>query len=73
MAATIEKAKADDPKLLRAKIAELQKQLAAKPAATPVVKAPKRVEVPVVKSKELASAHKLLDRLQAIATTVNEG
>lgn len=36
MAATIEKAKADDPKALRARIAELEKKLAAKPAAAPV-------------------------------------
>lgn len=42
MAETLERAKADDPKALRARIAELEDQLAAAPAAEP-----ERVEVPV--------------------------
>lgn len=41
MTETIEKAKADDPKLLRKRIGELERELAKKPAA-------ERVEVPVV-------------------------
>lgn len=43
MAATIERAKADDPKALRRQIAELERQLTQKPAAAD----PGRIEVPV--------------------------
>ncbi len=50
LAATIERAKADDPKELRRQIAELKKQLAAKAAA---LVAPERVEVPVLKAEQL--------------------
>lgn len=46
MAATIERAKADDPKELRRQIADLQRQLAAKPARETQVVV-ERVEVPV--------------------------
>ena len=46
MAATIERAKADDPKELRRRIAELEKQVAAKPAPAPAKV--ERVEVPVL-------------------------
>ena len=57
MAETIEKANADDPKELRKKIAELQKelqaQLAKRPAATALVEKVKRVEVPVLKEAEI--------------------
>jgi hypothetical protein len=44
LAATIEKAKADDPKELRKRIAELEREVKAKPAASAPVK-PERVEV----------------------------
>jgi hypothetical protein len=46
MATTIERAKADDPKELRRRIAELEKQLATKPAAAPAKV--ERIEVPVL-------------------------
>jgi hypothetical protein len=46
MAATIEKAKADDPRELRKRIAALEKELAAKK--------PERVEVPVLSEEEVA-------------------
>ena len=57
MAETIERAKADDPKTLRAEIAKLKAELAKKPAA-----APKRVEVPVVSPDMVARLEKVLDR-----------
>ncbi len=44
MAATIEKVKADDPRLLKQKIAELERQVAIKPSGEPVEV---KVEVPV--------------------------
>ena len=49
-ASTIERAKADDPKELRRRIAELEKQVAAKPAAAPAKV--ERVEVPVLTKEE---------------------
>jgi hypothetical protein len=66
MAAVIERAKAEDPKALRARIAELERQAKAKaPAPAPVLKAPKvqRVEVPVLSAKD----RKLLDRVASKA------
>jgi hypothetical protein len=66
MAAVIERAKADDPKALRARIAELERQVKAKaPAPAPAPKAPKmqRVEVPVLSAKD----RKLLDRVASRA------
>lgn len=61
MADTIERAKADDPKELRRRIAALERQLAAKPAAAaPVVE---RVEVPVLSAEDRASIETLLSRL----------
>lgn len=47
LAATIEKVKADDPKELRRKIAELEKQLRAVPVAPP-----KTVEVPILTKEQ---------------------
>lgn len=49
MAETIEKAKADDPKLLRKRIAELEREAAKKPAQG------ERVEVPVFDEKAFAN------------------
>lgn len=49
MAATIDRAKAEDPKELNRRIAELQKQLQARPAAAPAPEPiVKRVEIPMV-------------------------
>jgi hypothetical protein len=64
MSAAIERQKADDPKALRARIAELEREAKAKPAPAPP-KAPKvqRVEVPVLSAKD----RKLLDRVASRA------
>lgn len=67
MAATIEKAKADDPKLLRARIRELEGQVNVKkaPAASAAEKIiEKVVEVQVLKDAQLRRAEGLLARLQ---------
>lgn len=45
LAAVVERAKADDPKALRARVAELERELRSRPAAEP-----ERVEVPVLAS-----------------------
>jgi len=64
MAATIERAKQEDPRELKRQVMELQRQLAAKPG--PRVES-KRVEISVVKPAELARAEKLVARLEAAA------
>jgi hypothetical protein len=59
MAATIEEAKASDPKTLRARVAELERELTKKPAA---VAAPAK-EVAAVKPAELARIEKIVESL----------
>jgi uncharacterized protein len=64
LATAIEKAKADDPKELRRRIAELEREVKAKPAAAPKpVAPPKKVEVQVL----TASDRKLLERAETAA------
>jgi hypothetical protein len=66
--ATIEKAKADDPRELRKQIAELKKELAGKvslPASKEKLLAPKVVETFVLKDGQLARAEKLIERIKA--------
>ncbi len=69
LAASIERAKAEDPRVLRAEIARLQAELR-KPAARPAMAATpakvERVEVPAVKEAELK-------RLEAAVEKVTEG
>lgn len=64
MAATLEKAKADDPRELRKRIAELERQAKAQgPPAAP----PKRVEVPVIRPEQLDRLQRLEARSSALA------
>lgn len=65
MAATIERAKAEDPRELRRQIAELRAQLAAAPQ-TPPAKT-ERVEVPVVKAAAVAKVEALIARGEKLA------
>lgn len=57
MAAAIERAKADDPKALRAEVAELKRQLAKplKPPTAVIVAPPERVEVPTFSEDEFGA------------------
>jgi len=57
MAATIERAKAEDPRALRARIAELSRELNAARSTKPATPTPpvKRVEVPVVSEAKLTA------------------
>jgi hypothetical protein len=72
MAETIEKAKQEDPRALRAEIQKLRAELAAKPAqvAAPPVKAAapvirdRVVEVPALKKGEIKELHKLVQRME---------
>lgn len=75
MADTIEKAKNDDPRELRKKIADLTKQIAAKPTsqvATKEVEKEVRVEVPVLKNGQLERTEKLIERLELIGARTIE-
>jgi hypothetical protein len=57
MTATIERAKAEDPKLLRARIAELERKLQDQPEAEPV-------RVPIIGEMELKAIHSLAEDVQ---------
>lgn len=77
LSATIEKAKADDPKELRKKIAELERELAKKPAtvAAPAVEPivqEKLVEVPFVRDSELDLLNELVGRIEAVRSGLGE-
>lgn len=64
LAAVIEERKANDPAELRKQIAELNKQIAAKPAPPPTP--PRVVDRPVVTHKQLAMMAKLAGHVEAI-------
>jgi hypothetical protein len=69
IAATVEQQKANDPKALRAKVAELEKQLAAKPAPVTVAAGKtKTVEKPVIKDAQLTRIEKLIAVGEALIT-----
>ena len=67
IAATIEKAKAEDPRELRKQVADLKKELAAKSSIpAPKESAPKVIEKSVLKDGQLARAEKLVDAMTGI-------
>ncbi|MFL5303055.1 MAG: ATP-binding protein [Anaeromyxobacteraceae bacterium] len=70
MAATIERAKATDPKLLARRVAELEAELKKARAATPAPAAAKRetkvVEKPVLKDAHLSKLETVLGRAEAM-------
>ena len=66
MAETIERAKSEDPRELRAQIAKLKVELTQKSAATAVA-TPKRVEVPVVSKDMAARLEKAIDNAKTSA------
>lgn len=63
MASQIEKAKADDPKALRAEIARLKSEAAKAPANIPKAIPPKIIEKPVLKDSQITRLEKLADRI----------
>jgi hypothetical protein len=65
VAASIEKAKQEDPRELRKQIAELRKELEKKPAAAPSAPAPDPIEVkvPVLDSEAMTSLRSLLEQV----------
>lgn len=73
MAATIEKAKAEDPKELRKQIADLKKQLTAKaPAPAKAVETIKTVEKPVLKDAQIKRLESFGEKLSTVGTQLVE-
>lgn len=70
MAATIEKAKAEDPRELRKTIADLQRELAAARAVTPAPATVERVEVPVLKDEHARRLEAAVGRLEKEAAAL---
>lgn len=66
MADTIERAKADDPKTLHRRIAELERDLSKRPE--PVAPEPVRVEVPVISDEVVAKIEATFDRMSLAYT-----
>lgn len=62
IAATVERAKADDPKTLRQEIARLKAEVAKKPAAV----APERVEVPVLTKEDRALIERAIEAAESV-------
>lgn len=70
LADAVKDAEANDPKLLRRKVAELEKQLRERsPEMKPVIE---RVEVPVLKNGQLNKALSLVERLEGIVGPISE-
>lgn len=72
MAATIEKAKADDPRELRRRIAELERQIASKPATAPLETKVERVEVPVLTQEQVTALVRIGADAQVTATNLRD-
>lgn len=66
--ATVEQQKANDPAALKKKIADLERQLAARPKEQIEKTVEKIVEVPVLKNGQLDRTEKILGRLEAEAS-----
>jgi hypothetical protein len=66
MSQTIERAKADDPRELKKKIAELQRELSSKKPVEKIRTESKRVEVPVLKDSQITRLEKLSARLEKL-------
>ena len=62
MAATIERAKAEDPRELKRQMAELKRQLAVKQDIKPQIET-KRIEVPVIKAYQIRTLEALFGRI----------
>jgi hypothetical protein len=73
MAATIERAKKEDPRELRRRIAELERELKAKPAAPAVAPAKvNRIEIPVVSEAKLERLAAKVAELVGVASELRQ-
>lgn len=69
LATTIEKARQDDPKTLKARIAELEKQLKTRVTVEPVIK---QVEVPIISERDREDLFNALARTSEAIVTLTE-
>lgn len=69
MAVVLEKAKADDPRALRAQVAALQQELTSKRPPAPAAK-PERVEVPALTAKQMELLRKVFETEAALLKAV---
>jgi len=67
-----EQSKANDPKELKKRIAELEKQLRERPAETKTIEVEKIVEVPMFQNGELDRTEKIIGHLIAIADKASD-
>jgi hypothetical protein len=70
LAATTERARSDDPRELRRRIAELEKELRGRPAETKVEKIVEHLEVPVLKEDQIEQLGEAIDNLARTGETV---
>lgn len=70
LATTIEKARAEDPQLLKARIADLEKQLRARPSEARVETVVERVEVPALTADEWEELLAMKLGIQALGDTL---
>lgn len=70
MAEVQARAQADDPKALKKRIAELEKQLAAKPAASPPTE--RVIEKPVITDAQVRELREALQRFEAAQSALND-
>lgn len=73
MGAAIERAKADDPKELRKRIGELQRELRTRPTETETVEVEKVVELPVLSEDIVERLEKSIVGLRDIASEIMDG
>lgn len=73
MAATIERAKADDPKALRRQIADLQRQLTAKSAVAAPEQVPVEVPVPVITDADRRDFEAMISRFEHLVVNESGG
>ena len=72
LATTIEKAKAEDPKLLRGRIAELERELKARPSGTKIETKVERVEVPVIRPNHLDELVRAVEAMRGMLSHLGE-
>jgi hypothetical protein len=70
IAATIEKAKADDPRELRKRITELERQIKNHESRPAAPAKEKRVEVQIIQDSQIARIEKVAERFEGLTTTL---
>ena len=72
MAATIERAKQEDPRELRRRIADLERERRRPPQGLTALRSVQRIEVPVLRDRQLARTEALVGRVEKIQERLTE-